>query len=199
MSYSTDALRDGYCYPETSVLINKLNIMDQKDLDKAEKMSVALHTVEIGQRPLFEPFTFDFYRNLHKTLFGDIYQWAGQTRKSEISKGGTSFCPCEEIDRTGKAKFDYLQRENYFCGYTKERYIKELADFYNELNLLHPFREGNGRTQRLFFSLLARRKGYFLDFSSADPNFLIIATIQAANGVTDYLEQFFECSLKLIK
>lgn len=199
MSYSVEALQDGYCYPDTAVLINKLNIRSQEELNLAEKLYVSSNALKVREHSFSEPFTFDFYCNLHKTLFGDIYQWAGQTRKSEISKGGTSFCPCGEIDRIGKAKFDYLQRENYFCGYTKELYIKELADFYNELNLLHPFREGNGRTQRLFFNLLARRKGYFLDFSSADPNFLIIATIQAANGVTDYLEQFFECSLKLIK
>ncbi len=196
MSYSLDALQDSYCYPETSVLINKLNIRNQKDLDKAEKMSVLLHTVETEQRPPCEPFTFDFYCNLHKTLFSDIYDWAGQIRKTDISKSGTNFCPYNEIAQMGKAKFDYLQKENYFCGLGREQYIKELSDFYNDLNMLHPFREGNGRTQRLFFSLLVQRKGYFLDLSEEDLSLLAVATIQAAHGVMDYLEEFFNNSIK---
>ena len=196
MSYSVEALQDEYCYTNTSVLINKLDIHSQEELSIAEKLYACSNAVRIREQNFSEPFTFDFYCNLHKTLFSDIYDWAGQIRKTDISKSGTNFCPYNEIAQMGKAKFDYLQKENYFCGLGREQYIKELSDFYNDLNMLHPFREGNGRTQRLFFSLLVQRKGYFLDLSEEDLSLLAVATIQAAHGVMDYLEEFFNNSIK---
>ena len=70
--------------------------------------------------------------------------------------------------------------------------LKELRNFYNEINLLHPFREGNGRTQRLFFTLLIRRCGYHIDFSDCDLDVLMMATIQAAQGVQTQLIDFFQ-------
>ena len=68
-------------------------------------------------------------------------------------------------------------------------FIDEFTDFYCSTNELHPFREGNGRTQRLFLSQLARNAGYSLNFSEVDGDLLMIATIQSAQGVTDLLKQ----------
>lgn len=74
MSYSVEALQDGYCYPDTAVLINKLNIRSQDELNIAEKLYVSSNALKVREQSFSEPFTFDFYCNLHKTLFGDIYQ-----------------------------------------------------------------------------------------------------------------------------
>ena len=74
----------------------------------------------------------------------------------------------------------------------RERFVKELADLYHRINMLHPFREGNGRTQRLFFTLLIRRAGYEIDFAATDTDALMIATVYAAQGVMDYLYGYFD-------
>ena len=85
--------------------------------------------------------------------------------------------------------FARLVEQRYFMGLDKSYFISAIVDFYERTNELHPFREGNGRTQRLFLSQLARHAGYTLDFGSVDPDDLMIATIQAAGGVEDFLKE----------
>lgn len=195
MGYALSASND-LCYPGTTVLINKENIREQEKLNKVEKMYATLRATELLETNFTQPFTFEFYCNIHRKLFGDIYDWAGKVRTVDISKMGTNFCRVDNIVSLGNAKFGYLQRNNEFSKLPREKYIKEIADFYHELNMLHPFREGNGRTQRIFFSLLLRRNGNDIDFANCDADFLIMATVQAAKGVIDYLEDFFRSSVQ---
>lgn len=183
---------DDSCYDGTSVLINKFDIKNQDLLSQAETNFVLLHSAEIRNSTVSEPFTFPFYCSLHKRLFGDIYSWAGELRKVDFSKKGTNFYPSADLAQLGKAKFDYLQRHNEFSGMERREYVKEIASFYHELNMLHPFREGNGRTQRLFFSLLIQRNGFDIDFSRCDRELLMTAVVYAAQGVGDLLEKFFD-------
>lgn len=194
MRYSLSASEDN-CYPGTTVLINKLGLQEQDALNDAEYMSVSIYTAELMKTDFTEPFTFEFYCYIHKVLFGDIYDWAGEIRTVDISKKGTNFCRSGNIRSLGKAKFDYLQRNNEFNSLSRDEYIKEIADFYHELNMLHPFREGNGRTERLFFSLLLKRNGNSIDFAKCDTDFLMMAAMYAAQGVIDYLEDFFRSSV----
>lgn len=86
---------------------------------------------------------------------------------------------------------------NYFVGLSKDKFIGEIADLYHLLNILHPFREGNGRTERVFFVLLIRNAGYDIDFSSLNSDLLMIGSIQAAGGVMDTLIRFFEENIKI--
>ena len=159
MAYSVTSSNDG-CYPGTIVLINKLGITDQSTLDEVESVAVALHSAEIESESPNDPFTFDFYCNLHKRLFGDLYEWAGELRSIDFSKKGTSFYPAAVLCELGKVKFERLAAMNEFQGMDRLQLVDEITDLYHELNMLHPFREGNGRTQRLFFTLLFRRLGY---------------------------------------
>ena len=80
-------------------------------------------------------------------------------------------------------------------GLPRDTFIHEITDLYHEINMLHPFREGNGRTQRLFFTLLIRRAGYDISFADYDTDRLMIATILAAQGVMDHLEDFFRTAI----
>ena len=68
----------------------------------------------------------------------------------------------------------------------------EIADLYSTLNMLHPFREGNGRAQRIFFMQLIQNNGYNIDYSELNSDFLMISSIQAASGVMDNLISFFD-------
>ena len=111
----------------------------------------------------FNNVDFNFYKNLHKQLFDDLYEWAGTVRNINISKKGTVFCNSDDIERIGKLKFDRLKSLNFLKNTPKDQFLDELTELYHDLNMLHPFREGNGRTLRLFITLLVRNAGYNLN------------------------------------
>ena len=179
------------CYPNTTVLINKLGIQDQSELNSVERQFVLLKSSQAEQETIFKNIDFNFYKELHKQLFGDLYEWAGTVRSMNISKKGTVFCNFEDIERIGTLKFQRLAEQNYLKGLTKSRFIDELTEFYYDINMLHPFREGNGRTLRLFITLLVRNAGYTLNFSDCDSDLLMIATIKAAQGDLSLLKEVF--------
>lgn len=179
------------CYPNTTVLINKLGIQDQSELNSVERQFVLLKSSQAEQETIFKNIDFNFYKELHKQLFGDLYEWAGTVRSMNISKKGTIFCNFEDIERIGTLKFQRLAEQNYLKGLTKSRFIDELTEFYHDMNMLHPFREGNGRTLRLFITLLVRNAGYALNFSDCDNDLLMIATIKAAQGDFSLLKEVF--------
>lgn len=134
---------------------------------------------------------------MHGILFEDLYEWAGQTRTIALSKTSTVFTDPEKIDELGCLIFSRLKSMNYFVGLSKDKFIAEIADLYHLLNILHPFRDGNGRTERVFFVLLIRNAGYDIDFSSLNSDLLMIGSIQAAGGVMDTLIRFFEENIKI--
>jgi len=177
------------CYPGTTVLINKLDIRDQAELDAVEKQITLLRGTQAEQDISFREADFEFYKGLHRLLFGDLYDWAGKLRDINISKKGTVFCGYTELESIGCLKFERLRAQNYLCGMTEDKFLDELTELYHELNMLHPFREGNGRTLRLFITLLVRNAGYDVDFSQCDGDMLAIATIKAAQGEMTVLRE----------
>lgn len=179
------------CYPDTTVLINKLDIRNQNMLNVAELRIVISMTMKIEQEIKFNNVDFNFYKNLHKQLFDDLYEWAGTVRNINISKKGTVFCNSDDIERIGKLKFDRLKSLNFLKNTPKDQFLDELTELYHDLNMLHPFREGNGRTLRLFITLLVRNAGYNLNFSECDSDMLMIATIKAAQGDLSMLREVF--------
>lgn len=140
-----------------------------------------------------DTFDFDHYRMIHRFLFSDLYDWAGRVRNVNISKKGTVFCPAEEIKDQAARVFSYLKEQNFLCEMAKD----SLVDFfYCSKNMLHPFREGNGRTQRIFLSQLAQNAGNMLNFAEIDGDILMIATIQSAQGLTDLLRRLLEAAIQ---
>lgn len=103
------------------------------------------------QQNLKANFDFEDYKAIHRELFSDLYEWAGMPRNINLSKQGTVFCSYEKIDDLGKRIFSRLKKLNYLVGLDREKFVCEIADLYDTINRLHPFREGNGRTQRVFF------------------------------------------------
>ena len=179
------------CYPNTTVLINKLNITDQKALGDIEKQITLLRGIQAEQSTEFINVDFEFYKSLHKTLFGDLYDWAGTLRTINISKKGTVFCDHSELEKLGVLKFRRLAAADYLYGMTDSAFQKEIAELYHELNMLHPFREGNGRTLRLFITLLVRHTERDIDFTKCSTDTLIIAAIKAAQGDISMLRDVF--------
>lgn len=198
MAYSLEPLSDG-CYPGTAVLVNKLDIRDGQKLAQVEADITKLRIAQWEICPLVDTFNFEHYKAVHRYLFGDLYDWAGQVRTVNLAKKGTHFCPAEKIEERGKLVFDWLKRLNYLRGMEQGDFVEELTDFYCSTNELHPFREGNGRTQRVFLSQLARSAGYSLNFSEIDSDLLMIATIQSAQGVRDLLKQVLDDAIQPIE
>ena len=190
-NYTVDSLQDG-CYPGTVVLINILGIQNQSDLDAVEGTIVPAKAALWEEKPLAESFDFAHYCAIHRFLFEDLYEWAGKPRTVDISKKGTQFCPAAQIESTAKAIFARLKKQNVLVGLDRAHFISAIVDFYERTNELHPFREGNGRTQRVFLSQPAHHAGYVIDFACVDPDDLMIATIQAAGGVDDFLKELFD-------
>lgn len=189
MGYSGLEPLEADCYPGTSILVNRLDIRDNNRLEEAERL-ITLRKIAVWELdPTADTFDFEHYKAIHRHLFGDLYDWAGQVRTVNLSKKGTQFCPAREIESRGKRIFDRLKKLDYLRGMDHSSFVDELTDFYCSTNELHPFREGNGRTQRLFLSQLVRNAGYRLNFSEMDGDLLMIATIQSAQGVTDLLKQ----------
>ena len=191
MGYSIDSMQSD-CYPGTTVLINRLDLRTQGELDAVEAAIVTAKQAQWENAPLCDTFDFEHYRTIHRWLFGDLYDWAGEIRKVNISKKGTRFCPVEEIPRVSGAIFNRLAEKDLLRGLSRKDFVKELTDLYQRTNELHPFREGNGRTQRLFLMQLAEQAGYTLNFYDMDPDELMIATIYSAQGIEEPLQQLFE-------
>ena len=171
-----------YCYPGSTVLVNRLNIRDQAELDRVERQIVLLKSAVAEREMPFRDVNFPYYLDLHRMLFAELYEWAGTLREIDMSKKGTDFYPVKELERLGELRFQRLAKDNYLCGLRQKQFADALAALYHDLNMLHPFREGNGRTERLFLTLLVRNAGYDIRFAGCDRDLLMIAAIQAAQG-----------------
>ena len=186
---------DYYCLPNSSVLKNKLGIEDEQELEKAEREVTGLKAVQFSQNPFSGELDFSYVKRLHKWLFEDIYEWAGEIRRIDISKGNI-FCQHDLIEVNAEALMNELKNEDYLASKTKEEMIERLAYYLGDLNSIHPFREGNGRVQRLFIIELASRAGYELDFSKVTPKEMIKASDKAFNHNYSALEAIISRTLK---
>lgn len=197
MAYSLDSISDG-CYENSTVLINKFDIRDAKKLDMLEQSITSALIAKAAIEIPFENVDFEFYKELHKYVFGDIYEWAGKIRLVNMSKKGTNFCPFEKIEQAGNRLFVGLKNQNYLKEMNDEEFLDEFVNLYCELNYLHPFREGNGRIQRLFLVMLLRNAGKRIDFSTIDRDLFMIATIKSVSGDIFLLRDIFkECIEKI--
>lgn len=190
MSYSIESL-SADCYPETHCLINKFDIHDESVLSEIEAAITAGKIALLEQDPIKGAFDFAHYKSIHKFIFEDIYEWAGKIRTVNMAKKNTRFVDVSEIETVAANAFHRLTIMNNFVGLQFDEYIYQLVDFYCVLNMLHPFREGNGRTERVFISQLVALNGYSLDFSLIDVDELMIFTIQASSGIKDNLISLF--------
>lgn len=166
-----------YCYPESNVLKNKLRIKNHDELITAEREITSLKIAMAKAEPLQGNFDFEHLKAIHKFIFEDIYTWAGEIRHVNISKGN-QFCLSQNIEMYAADIFAKLKEENYLVNYNGN-IAHRLAYYLSEINVLHPFREGNGRTQRLFIEYLADKAGYKVDFSDVSAKEMIVASAEA--------------------
>ena len=152
-----------YCYPNSNTLINKLDIKDDKLLQKYEAKITAAKLLALRQKGIIGNFDVEHLNAIHTYLFEDIYSFAGKYRNENIAKGVFRFAEWEYIEPELQRLFKELKNENYLADLSKEELAERLAYYLSELNVLHPYREGNGRTTREFIRELALKNGYVLN------------------------------------
>ena len=172
-----------YCYPDSNVLKNKLNIRDNKLLKTAEEEITLIKQMELLKNPIKGNFSKAHLMNIHKFIFEDIYLFAGKIRREQISKADTMFYPPDLIDRELEKVFAKIKEKNMFKETDKEKVFANLAYVMAELNIIHPFREGNGRSIREFIRLMAKRMGYDLNWGNVGKEELLEASVLS---VDDY-------------
>ncbi|MGH1469974.1 MAG: Fic/DOC family protein [Cellvibrionaceae bacterium] len=151
---------DPYLIPESECLQNDLGITDTKTLNMLERQIVAPMLISLKKTPIEPTFDLQHLCNIHKRLFGRIYPFAGKVRVVEIAKGGKLFLPHALIGVVSEKLFLELRKENYLSGYDKEKFYQRVGYYFASINTIHPFREGNGRTQRVLIDQLVARNGY---------------------------------------
>ena len=183
-----------YCYEGTNVLKNKLNIRDFKDLQKIEARLSAAKLLDLRQRGITGNFDKNHLINLHKYIFEDLYYFAGEFRKENIAKGHFSFAEWMFIEEQLEILLEKLKNENYLQDCKEKRKISErLAYYLSELNVLHPFREGNGRTLREFIRQLALKNGYRLNLIKTEPKDFLNASIESTFDTKNLENKIYDC------
>jgi cell filamentation protein len=190
---------DPYLNPATHVLINRLGITDESTLEQTEAALVATRSYELLQTPLKGRFDLAHLQAIHKHLFGDLYEWAGQLRTIDISKGVNRFANHMQIESAAVPIFQQLAKENHLAGLEAEAFSGRAAYYLAELNALHPFREGNGRAQREFISHLAHANGYYVAWENMAPADLLAATIASFHGDISGLAAFIRRNLSVLE
>ncbi|HVV71632.1 MAG TPA: Fic family protein [Verrucomicrobiae bacterium] len=182
MIYAAES--DPLCYPGTTVLRNLLDLTNQQDLDEAE---LALTLTRFDEPLPAGNLDVSHYYAVHHHLFQDVYSWAGQPRTIRIGKGGNWFCYPEHIEsQLGKA-FAELGDPDTLQGAEPAVFAKRVAHFLAELNAVHPFREGNGRTQLAFLSMLAEHAGFPFNADTLERARVLTAMIESFDGTEEPL------------
>ena len=174
---------DPYVYPGTNVLRNKGGYRTREELDHFERLMTTeamktLPPVEVSPKGL---------RKVHEHLFKDVYDWAGEHRiinirkaVGEIGSEEFRFVPAGQLDRRIDTLFDQIKNDSKLSVEAIPDFANALAPHFRELNVIHPFREGNGRTQRLMIQRIAETNGHRLTFGHITGERMIQDSIDAS-------------------
>ena len=180
-----------YCYPNSNVLKNKYGLTNLVALEQIERKSSSLAIVQLQSDVIKGNFDLKHLQSIHKAIFSDIYDWAGKIRTVDIAKSNL-FCRVQFLDSYSQDIFGRLKKQdNFLLGLPKQQAIKKLAEYMGDINALHPFREGNGRTQREFIKYLSKVTGIELHMDKVTSDRMMDASLKSFN--TDYsgFEQIF--------
>ena len=156
---------DPYVYPGTKVLKNLVGIEDYDQLQLFEAVSTTDRILELRVKPISGAFDISHLRRIHRHIFQDVYGWAGELRTIDIRKEGEFwFCRHDFIEQSLSDLLDKLGGEKKLAGTTPKEFGSRAGYYLSELNAIHPFREGNGRTQREFIRELGLNAGLEVDW-----------------------------------
>jgi len=171
--------QDPYFDHSSGVLKNIPNLKTDEELKKFEELMFQASSIEVSDYlKSCSEITLYEWRKVHSMCFADIYEWAGELRTIRVAKGSTVFAYPENIIGEADKIFDEI---NILLKDAKLT-LEKIAELFTEANVLHPFREGNGRTQRILFREVMRRAGYSVDYSLTDQTKMINAMVHGYNA-----------------
>ena len=182
-----------YCYPDSDILKNKLNIRDREKLRRAEEEFTAVKQFVLLREPIRGRFTKTHLMRIHRFLFEDIYPFAGHVRREQISKGDTMFYPPDLIERELHRVFDTIHSDKLLTEKNRERQLQNLSFVMAELNMIHPFREGNGRSIRELIRCMALEYGLQLNWGNTDRDTLLQSAIRSVDDSTAFCDLLAQC------
>ena len=177
---------DPYCYEGTKTLVNKLNIKDDEVLRTKMRDVVPIRIAELEKHPIVKEMSPDYLKSIHRHLYGDVFQWAGEYRTVDYPDDPTA-CRAEHIGTCVEGIFiemknsDFLSKSDDFCG--------DLAHVISELYAIQPFRLGNGVTIKVLANCIAILNGKYLDYSKASESLLDVAVRMGVAGDTGHLKE----------
>ena len=174
-----EVVEDPYCYPGTSVLPNLLDIRDANTLGAFEEEITAQRAAEPLPRGRFG---ISHFKAIHHHLFQDVYAWAGRCRTVRIDKSGSMFCYPENIATELQRLFSWLKHTNYLRSGNTNDFIERCAYFLSEINAIHAFRDGNGRAQLGYVTMLAAHAGQPFRLERMEPGRFLNAMIASFHG-----------------
>ena len=185
-----------YCYRGTAVLRNRLNIRDNTALKAAEEEITAIMQYELLRYPIRGHFSKTHLCRIHRFLFKDIYSFAGYFRREQIGKATTWFYPPNLIERELDKLCATIKTNHFFIGYPFPQLLDQLAFVMAELNIIHPFREGNGRAVREFIRELALKNSYDINWGLADKESILSASIESVDDYRALIPVLKKCLTK---
>ncbi|PIT69212.1 Fic/DOC family protein [Bartonella tribocorum] len=186
---------DPYTDPKTGVLYNRFGIKDKATLQRVESTLTYTRSLELKRNPIRGKFDLGHMKEIHRKLFGDIYEWAGQIRSVDIAKGNSMFASYHQIESYAPKITQKLAKEQYLRDLDMDKFSQRAGYYMGELNALHPFREGNGRTQREFMEQLAHEAGYNINWDGITREEMIEASIAAHFGNSELLSELIRKNL----
>jgi cell filamentation protein len=172
---------DPYLDQQHGILRNRLGITRKEDLATAEADITRFRLAQLHRRPLPGHYDLAHLQAIHKWIFGDIYDWAGEIRTVSIGKGAL-FCLPQHIVPAADELFGRLHRDGFLRGLGHDEFVDKLAELFADMNALHPFREGNGRSMRAFLAQLARDAGHRIRWTAMDREANVAASWAARRG-----------------
>lgn len=182
---------DPYVDPVSGVLRNRLGISDLQRLRVVEAGLTLAALADLGTRTLPGGYDLAHLCSFHREIFGDLYPWAGEIRVVGIARADP-FCLPQHIEAYSAEVFGALAKERYLRGLPRDAFIERLTHYFAEVNAIHPFRDGNGRTQRAFFRQLSREAGWPIDWSDLDPDGNEAASMASLRGDNDPLRRLLD-------
>jgi cell filamentation protein len=182
---------DPYADPVTGVLHNKLGLGMAEELAAAEREITHAALILLRESPARATYDLPHLCAIHRRIFGDIYEWAGRVRTVVIAKG-SPFCLPQYIESASADIFRALRGENFLQSLERSSFLDRLTFYLGEVNAVHPFREGNGRTQRALFEQLARDAGFTLNWQHLDAARNIAASAAIMRGDAEPMRKMLD-------
>jgi cell filamentation protein len=178
-------------------LKNRFGIVSQDLLSRVEANFTAVRLSLLEKQGPRGPFTFARLLATHQYIFQDVYSWAGQLRTTELYKAAHVYGPLhqfvsvKELTLEAERIFSDLAKHKELKGLDRKTFCQQAAQLLCDINQLHPFREGNGRTQRAFLQVLAKEAGYELSFDVISRERMMKASIEGSEGDLGMMERMF--------